>query len=321
MNLFFPNIEELSTDERNYLAKRVGIETEDYKVIDCNFIISLDKSSLTKATYLSDIYNVPILSYIDWINPWDVFLEDETSWGFFNKIEYKDKIKSLQQSVHELRLFSKVELPVASTNYTKNIIQSVLSDDIQCTLLKRGISYEKTYGIVSAEHGTKFITIYSDLTNIEKTYHILRALSMINDELNLPIILLTDKMDMVLNTVAEALGVPVKFMSTKNKNSILNNSKIVISLTNKNNISEALFFKNKVITYRTPYIEEYFGDAVVYANDNSILDLAKTIETELNKEYSYEPHNIPTMEEFLNGILRLCKNFKNKKHTWCETDG
>lgn len=315
MNIFIANIEELQKDEYRYLEKHVGIEHKDYKIVDCDFIVSLDKSSLQKATYLSQIHNTPVLAYIDWINPWDVFLDDETNWGFFQKLKYKDKVQAFQQIAHELRLFSKVDMPVVSTEYTRNLIQTIINEPVNCSYLKRGFSFKKAYGVRNENPGTKFITIYSGLTKPEKTYHILRALSMIKDVITLPIILLSDTKDLTLQTISEAFGVPIQVVATKNKNNVLNNSKVVISLNNKENISEALYFNNRVVTYRTPYIEEYFGTSPVYAEDNSTWDLSekiKSVLTDLENQKTNTIRNIPSMETFINGLLKLCRQYNKR---------
>jgi len=307
MKLYPINNKEWTKDELHLLSKK-SFFTDD--INKCDYVVSLSLDTIEEAYDKSRKFNKKLLSFIDYINPWEVFYEDETENGFFSKLSYRKKIFIFIKRLKQLEIFDKAEIKFVSTPYVKTIVENVLNKTIDCRFIKRGYNLEKSMVINNMfTQDRKYITIYTDMSETDKMYHAIRALQYVPNIDRFTIIILSDKKDEVLKTITYNSLLNIKFIRKINKYEVFKKSKFIICLNNKELILESLFYNTNVIAYKTEFLSQYFGNSVMFVENNSIIDLSNKITTLLyeNEKKDHKSSYLPTMENFITELVSVKK--------------
>lgn len=305
MNIYVVKPEELNEDEKRYLEKHAVVYYKEYEIVNADVVLSLSIDSILNASYLSSKYGKILACFIDWINPWEVFIDDESLWGFMEKIPYETKIKRFQEIYEALNRFKQAHVKMVSTPYVKDLIDTILNTNLTYNVLQRGYSQRKATRFYKNSPSSEFITIYSNLNDWEKPYHAVRALELISSEINQDILVLSDKKSQLIKQVAEANRLSLKFVKLKNKHEVFNKSSVIVSLTNKDLLSEAIYYNPMVVAYDTPYLRQHFGNNLLYANNDSIIDLSHLLSDILTNKVDNKVNifELPSMENFIDGLV------------------
>jgi len=250
-----------------------------------DIVVGAMEYSMNTANYIGSKLNIPVYNHMEWVPPWRVGLEDPKEWGY-------DGEQTEPLTPAHIKHFTDLYIQQIQ-DWEKATVRSCAGDKLAWTLrafMTQPNTYAKRYPTKRFDEMEQYrddtieekhqIMATARLVPHKKIIHVIRALSLIK---NAPVLKLIGYGPEIKRIGKEAarLKVHVDFLGPGQdgtKERTIQESMFSVNIWAGLPIAESFYFGKPAITYNDEAVVEQFGEYPVYAERNSIRDLANRIE-------------------------------------------
>lgn len=248
--------------------------------LDTDVVVAMSEVSCENAYQLAKAYKKPFYAHMEWLPPWRIFKDPESSWGLeTTQLSFRQKMNFVKTYLNYSYFWAQADIKTLAADCFHQDMKDFLGKELVIYTKYLGPNTDriKEYLKANSEPPIKQneITCIARFVHHKRLHHVIQALHLIGFTGTLNLVGYgpeTEYYEMIKGNLN------VKYYDSKDKFDCLSRSKLSIALWSGICPAESMYLGTPCITYDHPYMTELYGNSIVYARNNDIDDLAKKIQ-------------------------------------------
>ena len=263
---------------------REGSEVTYEDVSSVDVVVSLSEVTCEVGAKISQKFNKPFYAHMEWLPRWRVFLDVPENWGYEkNDITYAERIRFVTMYQRYAYFWNMADCKSVAANCFVNDMQDFIGQPTDIEVKYLGPNTELLKEEVKKQHiENNEVTCIARFVPHKRLHHVIQALIQIGFDGKLNLVGYGDESKKYAEYMKDAKFEGMIYPSSE-KFECIRRSKVVVALWSGIVPAEALYLGVPCVTYTSDYMDELYGNSIIYANNNSIKSLGNMIKMFLDE--------------------------------------
>jgi len=245
---------------------------------EIDVVASLSELTAEMAFKVASAYDIPLYSHFNWLPKWRIFKESEMDWGSIKPMQYYQKMNFVRMYQNYLYFWNFADCKsVAGKCFVKDVVDFIgIGTRLYPKYMGPNTTSIKKY-LTEDRWKIKedMITCVARFVPHKRIHHVIQALKDIDYKGTLNLIGYGEE-KAHYDTIKDSLN--IQYHRSERKYEFMERSTVNIALWSGIVPAESMYLGVPCITYDSEYMEELYGDALIYAHNNDIASLRTEIQ-------------------------------------------